>query len=338
MDYFAANDSAAYTLLGGNSTETTNGAFYNGGTSGSTKAILNNGSTALGVAMYKSAPFINPTTGAATNLTDAWLHFDMYNDNKNSSFSVLEVLNSVGTPVVRVAGVAGAAANMFRVEYWNGAAWVSGSPSFATAVPQIVTFDVHMVAGVGGSLDFYINQTLVGGVAGLNAAVTNFSSLQLCGGTNHSFSQVLVSDVNTIGAKVATLTPNANSATNTAWANDYTNLVKTGYNDATLVSSSVLNDAESYGATDVALPTAQYSVSSLWFSIRGRLAAATPQNVKPLLRIGGVNYNGAYNFANLNGVSFANSIAAFANDPSTAAAWAGVTNLNAAELGFITQA
>lgn len=335
-DYFAANDSAAYTLLGGNHTETTNTAFFNSGTSGTTKAIQNNGSTAQGTAMYKSAPFINPTTGAATNLTDAWLHFDFYNDNKNATFSILEVLNSVGTPVVRVAEIAGTA-NTFRAEYWNGSAWVSGSPTFQTAIPQIVTFDVHMVAGAGGSLDFYINQSLVGGVSGLNAAVTNFSSLQLCGSGNHAFSQVLVSDASTINAKVATLTPNANSATNTAWANDYNNIVKTGYNDATLISSTVLNDAESYGAVDVALPTGQHFVSSVWFGIRARLNSSAPANIKPLMRIGSTNYNGGYNFANLNSASFANSIAAFPVDPSTSAAWSGVTNVNAAEIGFITQ-
>lgn len=330
MDVFAANDLAAFNSIAGTPTETA--------TAGRFDATYCTQAIAPGTSgLVRSPQFINPTTGAALSLTDAWVHASLFTGNQSGTYSAIELVNTAGTPVVRLAF---AGAGILRIDYWSGAAWVAGASTFTAGTNLLKDIDMHIVCGLTGSIDLYVNNSLVLSTSGLNAAVTNLAFVNLTTSATsgpNNFSQILVSDTNTIGVKVGSLTPNANGA-NTAWANDYLNLVKTGFNDATLVSSTTLNDKESYATTDVTLPTAQYFVSSVWMAVRGRLNSAAPQNVKPLARIGGTDYSGAYNFTgSINSVSFAPGIAAFPLDPSTGLAWAGVTNINAAEFGFITQ-
>lgn len=331
MDYFAANDIAAFSVLSGTPTEVTTAGFFD-------PTYTAKGISPAGGALL-AAPFMNPTTGVTTSLTDVWFHASFFTANNGGVITLIEFLDSAGTPVVRFVSSTNVT---FRIDYWNGAAWVAGATTF-NAGSALVNLDIHIVCGVSGSLNVYFNNNLQLTTTGLNAAVDNIQQFRFGNATsavpaNYTFSQILVSDANTIGAKVGSLTPTGNSATNTAWANDFNNIVKTGFNDATLISSTTLGDNESYTKAAVALPTAQYSVSSVWFAIRARLNSATPANIKPLLRIGGTNYAGAYNFANLDAISFKPSLAAFVNDPSTSAAWAGVANVNAAEVGVQTAA
>lgn len=328
MDYFAANDLAPFSVLSGVPTETTGnvdltytptGIFPNGG-------------------QVQSPPFINPDTGATTALTSLWFHMELFTANNGGLNSLVEFVNSSGVSVVRFVSTTNVT---FRIDYWNSAtsAWVAGPTTFNPGSVRIAV-DINIICGSGGSATVYFANSQQLSLTGFPATVDNVQSLKFGGPANYTYSQLLVSDANTIGAKVSSLVPNANSATNTAWANDWNNIKKTGFNDATMISSSTTGDNESYGATDATLPTAQYTVSSVWFAVRARLnSGAGGAHFKPLLRIGSTNYAGTYNFAgNLNAVSFNGAIAGFSKDPSTAANWNGVTNINAAEWGFQTAA
>lgn len=323
-DYFAANDIAAYSVVSGTPTEVTS----NIDTTYTPRGIQPGGG------VLKSVPFMDPTTGTTTSLTDLWVHCDFFTGFFTGT--CIEILNSSGVSVVRVTCTSN---GVYRLDYWNGTSFVSGGSTFSVGAGVRFQCDLHLVAGASGSFTMYVNGNQQLQLTSLNAAVTNGQYVQFSGGSGQqTYSQVLVSDTNTIGAKVASLTPNSNSATNTAWTSDYTSIVKTGFNDATMISSSTLGDNETYGATDATLPTSQYFVSSVWVAIRARLNGSSPANIKPLLRMGGTNYAGAYNFGNLDAVTFKPSVAAFANDPSTSSAWSGVTNLNAAEVGVQTAA
>lgn len=327
MDYFAANDMSAFSIIAGSPTEVTTAGRFDA--TYCTKAI---DVTPTGARLH-SYDFVDPTTGASVSLTDFWFHCESIQQSSNS---FIEFYNSAGVAVLRLSNPA---ATTRRIDYWNGAAWVNGAVSALPGDTNRHIWDLHIVAGAAGKVELYCDNSAAVTQNGLNAAVTNVRSFRLYDGNTGvtDFSQFLASDVNTIGAKVASLVPNANGV-NTAWANDFNNLVKLGFNDATLISSSTLGDKESYGATDATLPTAQYSVSSVWFAIRARLNGGAPANVKPLMRIGGVDYAGGYNFPGLSTVAFGPSIAGFVTDPSTGAAFVGVTNVNAAELGFQTAA
>lgn len=328
-DYFAANDIAAFSVTSGVPTESNTAGHFNA--TYTSKCI-----SLVPTASLKSARFIDPDTGASASLTDAWFHFDYFNfDGGGGANGVLvEFLNSAGTPVVRIIQPL---TTTMRVDYWDGAAWVNGTVSGQPGAIQLLkTYDLHIVCGGAGSIQFVVDQSSQFTMNGLNAAVNNIAFIKLYGGalTNSArFSQFLVSDVSTVGAKVASLIPNANGA-NVAWANDYTKIVESGFDDATIINSASTGDKESYGCTDATIP-ASYSVSSLWFNVRARMGAAAPTNIKPLVRIGGVDYAGAYNIANLNNGTYEPGLAAFSLDPSTAAAWASnLTNVNGAELGF----
>lgn len=322
MDYFAANDLAAFLTTSGTPTEVTTANTFDASYAAKSISLI--------ASQVKTPQFINPTTGATVSLTDVWVHAELYYSATGSpSAQFIELLDSSGVPVVQLA-LNGSTTNV-RINYWNGAAFVNGAAIFGIAQSTRMTIDIHAVAGLSGTVDVYINGSLAISQVGMNAAVDNFAFVRLNGSVSSTFfSQLLVSDSTTVGAKVASLTFNANG-TNTAWANDYTNIVKLGYLDTTLISSSTLSDKESYGATDVTVP-AGYAINSVWFNIRARLATASPTNIKPLIRIGSTDYIGSYNFPQLNTVSYGPSVAAFTADPS-GGSW-GATNLNAAELGF----
>lgn len=330
-DYFAANDIAAFSLVSGTPTEVTTAGRFDSNYAG--RAIQFGGTT--GAILLSSPQIIDPVAGTTTSLTTAWLHFDFYTSNNAGTWSCLELANSAGTSVVRVSQATNA--GTMRVDYWNGSAWVSGGFTFVGSASAIITIDVQVVCGVSGSIALYCNNTLIGTTSGLNAAVTNIAYVKLTGNSGQCWSQILISDTSTVGAKVATLKPTA-LGTDTAWSpNTVGNLEKVSWNDTTLISDSTLNDKVSYAAADITLPSGMF-VSSAWFAIRARLNASSPANIKPLLRIGSTDYAGAYNFGGLNSSSFAPAIAAFVNDPSTGTAWSGVTNLNAAEVGLQTAA
>lgn len=321
MDYFAANDIAAFIVESGTPTESAAAGRFDA--TYTTKSINTNGTGAI-----KSPQIIDPTTGAATSLTDAWAHFSYLTANFGSAISIFELINAAGTAVVRLFQTT---FGTFRPEYWNGAAWVQTAGTFNAGTNVLIDIDIHVVCGLAGSINFYVNGSLAVTIAGLNAAVNNIAFCRITSNQSvNGYSQILISDANTVGAKVASLVPNANGA-NTAWANDFNNVVKVGYNDATLISSAVLGDKETYGATNATLPGGA-NVSSVWFAARARLSTVSPVNFKPLLRIGGVDYVGAYNFGGLSSASFGPAVAGFAVDPSTVAAWT-IANVNAAEVG-----
>jgi hypothetical protein len=330
MDHFAANDLAAFDIVSGIPTEDTTVGHFDAIYAAKCIAIPPG-------AVVESADFINPDTGATVDLTDFWLHFELvdYANQQSTGGSLIEFYTAAGVAVLRI----DCPVNTFdiRVEYWDGAAWVPGASSHIySAQAQKHILDFHFVCGAGGSVTIYGDNNFSALQTGLNAAVTSIRYMRLLnGGWNFGakFSQILVSSVTTVGAKVASLTPNANSAVNTAWANDYTKLVELGYSDATVISSAATGDKETYGCTDATLPGISYVISSVWWNARTILGGSAPVNVKPMVRIAGVDYAGAYNIPNLTAASFGAGICAMTLDPSTAAAWT-IANVNAAEIGF----
>lgn len=328
MDYFAANDLAAFNIVAGSPTEATTAGYFDAAYT--TKYIW----PTTG-AIVESAAFVNPSTGAVTSLTDLWFHFDYRCGITSINGSLVTLYNSVGVAVLRVTWPT---SSTTRVDYWNGSTWVTSGPvSSLPGDTNLHTYDIHIVCGAAGSVNLIIDQTDQFTMSGLNAAVTDVQSFQLgrAGTTGNLFgwSQVLVSDTSTVGAKVASAVPNSNG-THTAWAGDYTNIVKNGYDDSTMISSSTLADMESYGATDVTLP-ANYSISSAWYAIRAKLNTSSPANITPLMVVGGTDYTKSYNFQGLSSTAYAPALAAFETDPSTGAAWSA-TSFNASEIGFKT--
>jgi hypothetical protein len=320
MDVFAANAIEAFDIESGTPAEMTGrtNATY------STKGIVTQAASLI------SKPFIDPTTGAAVTLTSGWFHCAYFSGGPGD---IIELVNSTGVAVIRIFE---AAQNSYQIQAWSGSAWIATAATFNLGTNRECAIDVNFNC-TAGTVDLYIDNTLRSSLAGLSSAVLgSIAKFRLLSSSFVCY-QFVVSDASTIGAFVASLNLNANSATNTAWVNDFNSVWKTGINDATFISSGTLGDNETYGAADIALPSSQYVISSMWFALRAKLNSATPANIKPLLRIGGVNYAGAYNFANLSAVTFANSIAAYANDPSTSSAW-GLANLNLAEIGVQTAA
>lgn len=320
IDYFAANDIAAFNVVSGAPQEATSGID----TTYTPRGLQPNSG------VLQTPPLMTPTTGVTATLTSLWFHCDLSTGNNPGLNSTVEFVNSSGVSVVRFVSTTN---TTFRMDYWNGAAFVAGATTFSPG-SVLGRLDINIICGVSGSINWYWNGTLVATTTGLNAAVDNVQSVKILG--VYILSQILVSDTNTIGAKVASLKPTGAGA-NTAWSpNTFSNIEKQSFNDATFIADSTLGDKVSYAAADATMPAGMF-ISSLWFAARARVNSVSPANIKPLLRIGGTDYAGSYNLGGLNSVSFAAAVAAYVNDPSTGVAWT-LTNANAAEVGFQTAA
>lgn len=329
MDVFAANDLAGFSTIGGSPTETTTAGLYDSTYTDRAIQLLN-------AATVRSARFINPTTGANVSLTSGWAHFELsYFVNTNgSSNGCCYLVNSSGTRVVRI--FADDSGNL-RLDYWNGSSWVTGASTYAVGESTLAEIDLNFVCGASGSLELYVDQASALTVSGLNAAVDNaayieFADFNTIINAEVRVSQVLVTEETTIGAKVSSLIPNANGA-NTAWSGDYTAIVETGYDDTDYIESTSAGEKESYGASNITNPYATGVISSVWFAARAKLGAASPTNIKALVRSNSTDYPAGYNFPNLNSSSFEPSTTAFTTDPDTGVGWT-LSGINAAEVGF----
>lgn len=332
MDVFAANDLAAFSVVTGTPTEaTTSGRFDS--TYAAKYIQCASGSS------IKSARFIDPDTGSNADLTAGWVHFEMnvYSWGTSGGSTVFQILNSSGTAVLRL--IFGD--SIVRLDYWNGSAWVAGAITASSAqfFSALKRLDFQFECGATGFFRMYVNESFDPylELTSLDAAVDNAAYITLTGpsiisGSGLAFSQILVSEESTIGAKVGSLTMGTNG-TNTAWTGDTTNINKTGITDTNFITPPSNGDKETFVCSDTSLPYISYSISSVWLAARGRRGTTTPENFEGLARVSGTDYGNGYNFPNLNTTTFGPSLVAWSLNPATVAAW-DLTAVNALELGF----
>jgi hypothetical protein len=156
--------------------------------------------------------------------------------------------------------------------------------------------------------------------------------IETSSGNTNNWSQIICADEPTVGWKLAERHPTGNSATNTAWTNDFAAVDEaTTVDDTDFITSSAAGDIETYTGNAAANP-AGLAVKALAVCARLKVPATGPQNCQAALRIGGTNYFSA----NLTGLTsgFGPAVALFATDPSTSAAWASIAAANAAEFGL----
>lgn len=294
--------------------------------------------SAISVGGNSGTKFSTPQFASST---DFWLHCEKKTVGSTSqgTVNVIEFFNSSGTNVVRLTNQTGfaSAVGTWRPEIWNGSTWQAGAgTAFTHTSSSIIIVDVHIV--VGGStttVDLYHGGALQASVSVSTTAVSNIASVSFKNHDSSSptrYSQIICTDAeNTIGMKLATMVPNANSAVNTAWTGDYTAIDEaTTVDDTDFISGANDGDVETYGCTDATVVSGM-TVKALVVTARVKKGATGPQNVQAAVRIGSTNYYSG-NLSNVTS-GFGPVVGVFTQDPSTSAAW-NVTNLNAAEIGL----
>ena len=195
----------------------------------------------------------------------------------------------------------------------------------ACAVSSLCRFDVHIVYGVSGSVDTYLNGGLSFSYAG-DLTTDGATTLNQVEFSNHtstlsaSFSEIIVADTDTRSMRLITCAPLAAGNTQ-AWTGVVGNINANSYND-TVFNYTTSSSALSQWTTGCTIP-ASGTTSIADVRSYGRLAigATGPQNAKFNLRLGGADYSMGSNIAGL-GVSLQNFQYDWgALSPATGAPW-----------------
>lgn len=272
------------------------------------------------------------------NVTEAYIHMYLYQEavtTENDWIRIKTVANG----------------NAFRIGLESDGRWslykYSGG-SFGTAlvtsaspvvVSGLATIDIYLKRhATTGEFSVYKDGTLVVSYTGdTTGDAANFGRIHwkgLTGATNElNLSQVIIASENTIGWKLQTNYPNSNSATNTAWTNDYTAVDEFAYDSGDYIETNSTGQVETYGATDINAAYATYNVKALVIATRASNdSGSAVADIQGALRVSATNYFSAN--LSLTKDSAEHSVQAiFETNPNTAAAWSQAA-VNAAEIGL----
>jgi hypothetical protein len=258
------------------------------------------------------------------SLTTLWLHFEYYQPTSISALPLVTWYNSSGVTVFRLTSAAGGSGSAtFKLQYWNGSAFVDVGTTFTLLASNRQIVDIKLICGASGSFEVYVGNSIQASGSGFNAAVTNVDKVRFhCNnssgfsGRDPQISQVICSTGSTIGHKLYLKPPTGNGA-NTAFTGTFADVDETALLDSDFIESTAANDIETY--THAAISFGSGTIKAVVVSARALVAATGPQNLQAALRIGSTNYFSA-NLPNL-GAGFGPVVAVFENDPSTGGAW-----------------
>lgn len=267
-----------------------------------------------------SIDLASPITGTI------WVHwylmYDAINDITNPH---MELHNSGGTQLFRIS-ITSTASNIatMQCQYWNGSSWTNIGSTFTQGIQgAYAEYDLKVVCGGSGSMEIYQNKALV---ASGSASMTSVTSLVGAGWYNNRtsstfgtmISQCIIADQSTVGWKMYTKPPTGNSATNTAWTDDYTKVDEAVLDDADYIASTTNGDVETFTWAGVTIP-AGYAVVAVAVNARVRNDGSGPVNIQAALRRSSTNYFGSN--VSMSGTAFTPTCTIWATDPSTGAAW-----------------
>lgn len=283
--------------------------------------------------LYTSTAGVLSATTVVSGET-LWTHFDFRHDSSFTNGGVWVWYDSSNFPWFRFVQTS---SSIVQGQYNSG----TGASPVWTNVGG-----THLVGGSLTTLDFRITlgsphsfELFSDGTTRLNGTFTQalFTNLAYftCSGFHSAnlskFSQfALTRDIPTVGAKVRTMRPTANGA-NTAWAGVFSDVNEAINSDASVNSSGTAAQKETHAMGDLPALSAGTTIKSVWHWMRAKNDGVAPNNIKSVLRSGGVDYA----TGDLSGMSagFGQVGAAYDLDPATAAAWIAA-NVNALEAGY----
>lgn len=169
---------------------------------------------------------------------------------------------------------------------------VGSSVAFGAGTLQRVS--VKLVAGAGGSVEFYLSGTLRWTATGLNhsgwAGVGQIKGTgSFAGGQDIFYSQLIGKATSTVGNFVITDDLDTESgAPNNAWTGDVGDINEIVLNDATFIFTDTADDISTF--YDSTLDLGTYNVLARGVASRTRVQDAGPTGCQLVLESGGTNY------------------------------------------------
>lgn len=228
-------------------------------------------------------------------------------------------------------------------KYWNGSSWVTIFSSNAVFYNAAYNWDFYIKVGTSGTGEFkvYYNNQVIGSTNSLDTtfggAVSSFTKVRMGVGNNNGvgafyFSEVIVADWPTLGARLPTISPNA-AGTYTEFAGgSYTAIDDLGLLSDFLTSNTA-NERMSAGFTDLsALGTGESIVNVKVLATASRDTVG-PQNANLFTRISATDYHGSDQAVQTTLAAVPRPVQNWATSPATSSLWT-VTEINAAEFGM----
>ena len=252
---------------------------------------------------HSGAPTTAYISTSFTGITEGWLHFSAGFELIGTSWDqpFVRLVDSVsGNTVLQVDGTNA----VIAMEYWNGASFTRMN-SFGINPNTLITFDIHFkIADTGGRFAIYMNGNLLDEFLGDTNlfASAQVDGIELAGGNSTSntthevnYSEVVVADESTIGWRVATIVPNADGTTTGQWTGSFADVDEITASDADNLNSTVSNDVELMGATNLSTPAGAlngYKAVVAQARVKDD-GGSSPLQFQFMVRTGGANYNSA---------------------------------------------
>lgn len=236
---------------------------------------------------------------ASQNLTVFWLHFwgHAYSIGAGTNRAVWQVLDGTGTPVVRFRSTNSTMSDT-RLEYWNGAIWVTSPTVIDYDSREKSRYDLRIEKGTGGAADrieLYWNEMLADSIQGVGilSAFASCRAVRFYGPNavvkSHKASQVIIADTPTLDYSLLTVVPTANG-TDTDGVGTVADISEFVTNNATYISFDASGQKRGFKA-----PARTTSNKVKGFTVTARIRVGdetSPNQVKPFLKIGETYYYG----------------------------------------------
>lgn len=264
-----------------------------------------------------------------------WCHLEFYGDATTSTTAVAAwvVEDSSGFQWFRCIN---SSSTIMQWQYNSGTGaspvWTNVGTTWDWTGQTRYAIDLKLTLGSPHSFEFSVAGSLQASGTFTQALFTNAAKFRIHGmGTaGTQYSQLLCTrDLPTIGAKVKYCRATAVGA-NTGWAGAYTDINEQLNSDSTAQSAASAALKSTHAMGDVTVPSGS-EIVSVFHWLRGKNDGTSPNNIKSVLRSGGVDYS----TGNLNGIgtSFGAIGARYDADPATSSNWTQA-GWNAAEAGF----
>lgn len=245
--------------------------------------------------------------------------------------TVFALCDGTDTDMIRLVGNG----TTISLQYYNGSGYTtvgSGWTYLSTDDPVVITWDIP-----NGALAWRVAGVAIASASGLDlSAVNDIESIHFDKwnggglGDGTAYSEWIVTSGNPLTKRYYCKPPNA-AGSNSGWTGAYTDIDETGINVADKITSASDNEVSTFKAA--ARTFAGYEVDAFVFNSYARKSSTGPDQIIPMMRVGGTNYEvGAAIDLSLGYKAYR---AVVAVDPSTAGAW-GLTNANDVntEFGF----
>jgi hypothetical protein len=287
---------------------------------------------------YVEAPLTDSVTGNVTATNDVlWLHYRRYTgDAYGSRRASIVFYDSDGVEKVRRFAEAQWSD---KIQIWNGTAWVDTVTGLGSPFQEWQVIDMRIKIGVEGLIESFQEGVLVNRWTGDTTSIGNISKVRFYGrGGATRMNQLILADYSTINHTIRRRNPTANG-TNTGWVGDFSQVDDA---PASTIGTDVIYTSQSGTKstfTGAALPatTAGHVIKAVAVAefSKNDGTGQFPQNVRPVLRVAGTDYEGPVNAPI--GPGWKGGVAFWENNPATGAAWANIGDVNATEFGVVSK-